>query len=209
MASDEALARVATMIEELGSRFDIVVEAASGFAGRLDKLRDEVFAQFAEVGGQVRFLSEQIAENRSSLSALRADFGAEMARLGEALGHARVESREQLAAVETSLRNELAAPGGAAAGMPREEAARREAASGRRTAGEGSAREAAAAMRELRREIAASAESAVKRLSAEIKVTNRALVTLGRKFERFDDRVTIQIRDQEQRLKKAEARGRR
>ncbi len=151
------------MLEELGGRFDLVVEAVSGFGGRLDQLRDEVFGQFAEVGSQVRFLSDQIAENRSHLTALGADFGAEMVRLGETLGRTRVEFREQLAAAGTSLRGE----------------------------------------------IAASAESAAKKLGAELKQTSRALASLGRKLERFDDRVTIQVRDQEQRLKKVEGRGRR
>ena len=36
-----------------------------------------------------------------------------------------------------------------------------------------------------------------------------ALATLGRKFERFDDRMTVQVKDQDQRLKKIESGGRR
>src|SRR6266436_1618429 len=102
------------MLEELGARFDLVIEAVSGFGGRLDSLRDEIFGQFAEVGGQVRFLSEQIA---------------------------------------------------------------------------------------------ASAEMAAKQLGVELKQTNKALANLARKFDRFDDRITVQTRDQDQRLRKIERKG--
>ena len=48
--ADEAVNRIGAILEELGARFDLVVEAVSGFGGRLDTLRDEIFGQFAEVG---------------------------------------------------------------------------------------------------------------------------------------------------------------
>src|SRR5258706_13217714 len=95
------------MLEELGARFDLVVEAVSGFGGRLDSLRDEVFGQFAEVGGQIRFLSEQIAENRRGIVATHDYLGAEIIRLGEALGKARVEFRDELGAAQAGLRGEF------------------------------------------------------------------------------------------------------
>src|SRR5258708_34898109 len=97
------------MLEELGARFDLVVEAVSGFGGRLDILRDEIFGQFAEVGGQIRFLSEQIAENRRGIAATHDDLGAEMVRLGEALGKARVEFRDELGATEKGPRGDFPA----------------------------------------------------------------------------------------------------
>src|SRR5258706_12606177 len=95
------------MLEELGARFDLVVEGVSGFGGRLDSLRDEMFGQFAEVGGQIRFLSEQIAENRRTIILTREDLGAEIIRVGEALGAARVEFREELHNTASELRSEL------------------------------------------------------------------------------------------------------
>src|SRR5208282_1509918 len=97
------------MLEELGARFELVVEAVSGFGGSVDQLKDEIFGQFAEVGSQIRFLSEQIGENRSGMASLHADLGAEMVRLGEAIGRTRVEFREQLAASDANLRGEIAA----------------------------------------------------------------------------------------------------
>ncbi len=99
--ADDAVNRIGTMLEELGARFELVVEAVSGYGGRLDALRQELFGQFAEVGSQIRFLSDQIAENRRGIAALRADLGAEMVRLGESLGRTRVEFREQLGAEAT------------------------------------------------------------------------------------------------------------
>ena len=132
--ADEAVNRIGAILEELGARFDLVVEAVSGFGGRLDTLRDEIFGQFAEVGGQIRFLSEQIAENRRNIVATRDDLGAEMIRLGEALGKARVEFREELLAAEKGLRGEFAAR----AIEFREEATRAVASSGKQAADSGS-----------------------------------------------------------------------
>jgi len=37
--------------------------------------------------------------------------------------------------------------------------------------------------------------------------TNKALANLARKFDRFDDRITVQTRDQDQRLRKIERKG--
>ena len=56
----------------------------------------------------------------------------------------------------------------------------------------------------LKREIALSAELTARKLGAEIKQTNKALANLARKFDRFDDRITVQTRDQDQRLRKIE-----
>ena len=193
--ADEAVNRIGAILEELGARFDLVVEAVSGFGGRLDTLRDEIFGQFAEVGGQIRFLSEQIAENRRGIVASHNDLGAEMVRLGEALGKARVEFRDELAAAEKGLRGEFAAR----AVEFREEAARAVASTGKQAAESGGD-----TTKVLKREINASAEMAAKKLSVELKQTSKALANLAHKFDRFDDRITVQTRDQDQRLRKLE-----
>ncbi len=193
--ADEPVNRIGAILEELGARFDLVVEAVSGFGGRLDTLRDEIFGQFAEVGGQIRFLSEQIAENRRGIVGTRDDLGAEIVRLGEALGKARVEFRDQLVAAEKGLRGEVAAR----AVEFREEAARAVASTGKQAVDSGGE-----TARILKREIAASAEMAAKKLGAELKQTSKSLVNLARKFDRFDDRITVQTRDQDQRLRKLE-----
>jgi len=181
--ADEGLNRIGTMLEELGARFELVVEAVSGFDGKVDKLKDEIFGQFAEVGSQIRFLSDQIGENRSGVNSLHADFGAEMVRLNESIGRTRVEFREQLAASETSLRATISSQG----------------------APVGVATAVSAGDAEIGRDVAES----LKKLSAEIKQANKAVATLSRKFERFDDRMTVQVKDQDQRLKKIEGGGRR
>ena len=193
--ADEAVNRIGAILEELGARFDLVVEAVSGFGGRLDTLRDEIFGQFAEVGGQIRFLSEQIAENRRGIVASHNDLGAEMVRLGEALGKARVEFRDELAAAEKGLRGEFAAR----AVEFREEAARAVTSTGKQAAESGGD-----TTKVLKREIAASAEMAAKKLGLELKQTSKALANLAHKFDRFDDRITVQTRDQDQRLRKLE-----
>ncbi len=153
--ADEAVNRLGAMLEELGARFDLVIEAVSGFGGRLDSLRDEVFGQFAEVGGQIRFLSEQIAENRRGIAAAVSTTGD---RVGKQTAVSRIELGHEIAESAKSLK----------------------------------------------REIAASAELAAKKLGAELKQTNKALANLARKFDRFDDRITVQTRDQDQRLRKVE-----
>ncbi len=187
------------MLEELGARFDLVVEAVSGFGGRLDTLREEIFGQFAEVGGQIRFLSEQIAENRRGIVSTHDDLGAEMIRLGEALGKARVEFRDELVATEKGLRGEFTARALEVREEFREEAARAVASTGKQAADSGSD-----TTKVLKREIAASAELAARKLGAELKQTNKSLANLARKFDRFDDRITVQTRDQDQRLRKLE-----
>ncbi|MGH7814448.1 MAG: hypothetical protein ACREQI_10675 [Candidatus Binataceae bacterium] len=174
--NDEAAGRIGAMLEEMSARFDLVVEAVSGFGGRFDSLREEIRGQFAEVGGQVRFLSEQIAENRRGMTVARGDLGTEIARIGEALSQARVEFRTQLAESRTA-RAPAVQRGESAAAVPREE---------------------------LKHDISEAAEAGAKKLAAELKKTHVSLANLARKFDRFDDRVTVQTRDQDQRLRKLE-----
>jgi len=204
--ADEAVSRIGAILEELGARFDLVVEAVSGFGGRLETLRDEIFGQFAEVGGQIRFLSEQISENRLGIAAARDDLGAEIVRLGEALGKARIEFRDELLGAEKGLRGEFAAR----AVEFREEAARAVASTSERAGKQAAVsggelgREIGESAKILKREIAASAELAAKKLGAELSQTSKSLANLARKFDRFDDRITVQSRDQDQRLRKLE-----
>ena len=188
--ADEGLNRIGTMLEELGARFELVVEAVSGFGGRVDKLKEEIFGQFAEVGSQIRFLSDQIGENRAGVNSLHADFGAEMVRLNETIGRTRVEFRQQLATSEGNLRGEISS----------QSETTRTAVHAKVTSTDTAAPEG-----ELGRDVADS----LKKLSAEIKQANKAVATLSRKFERFDDRMTVQVKDQDQRLKKVEGAGRR
>ena len=219
--AEDGVVRLGTLLEELGARFELVVEAVSGFGGRLDSLREELFGQFAEVGSQIRFLSEQIAENRTGIAALRADLGAEMVRLGEALGRTRVEFREQIGAIDASVRGEIDSTSAAIRAHAHQEGlAAIDAAASR--SGEHAAatretvlrsamanrEEAAETAKSLKREIAAAAELAAKKLGAEIGKTNKAVQNLARKFDRFDDRITVQTRDHDQRLRKLERKAR-
>ncbi len=224
--SDDAVARVGALLEQLGARFELVLEAVSSFGGRLDTLREEIFGQFTEVGRQIRFLSEQIAENRDGIGGVRADLGAEIVRLGETLGATRVEFREQLGAVKLALQNEMGVRAAQARDQLSEEIARRSgevrtqlgieidtlrdavrAEAGKRPSAavrESVDRAIGEAAAQVKEDVVAAAEAATKKLSAELKHANKALAELARKFERFDDRITIQTRDQEQRMRKLE-----
>jgi hypothetical protein len=227
--SDEAIDRVGALLEQLGVRFELVLEAVSGFGGRLDALREEIFGQFTEVGRQIRFLSEQIAENRDAIAGVRSDLGAEIVRLGETLGATRVDFREQLSALRLALQNEMGVRAAQARDQLSEEVSRRAEAvrvqlgqeidalrdslrsdAPRRVPAatrEGVDRAIGEAAAQLKSDVVSAAESVTKKLSAELKQTNKAVADLARKFERFDDRITIQSRDQEQRVRKLE-RGR-
>ncbi|MDO8431044.1 MAG: hypothetical protein Q7S58_01395 [Candidatus Binatus sp.] len=211
--ADEAMNRLGVMLEELGARFELVVEAVSGFGGRLDALRDEMFGQFAEVGGQIRFLSEQIAENRRSIIVTREDLGAEIIRVGEALGQARVELREELSNSTKQLRGEIKSSAEQLGGEIRAEIK----SSAEELHGEISSsadllrEEMKVSAEQLRKEMNSSAtelreemSKSTKELRAEMKQTNKSLANLSRNFDRFDDRITVQTRDQDQRLKKLE-----
>lgn len=236
--SDEGVAQVGVMLEQLSSRFELVIEALSGIDGRIDGLRGEMVAQFVEVGKQIRFLSEQIGENRETLASMRAEFSGEMVRLGEALGATRVEFRKQIADSHVALGDELAGKleqtavglreeigekmdqGGGAGGIAdkvehgtvdlRDQIA--ESARLIRTAlGE----EIAGTRDHLRHEIAQTRsdlhkeiEQSTRSLTAELKQTAKSLSALSKKFERFDDRTAVQVKDHEQRLRKL-ARGER
>ncbi len=226
--SDEAVERVGALLEQMGSRFELVLEVVTGFGGRLDALREEISGQFAEVGRQIRFISEQIAENREGVVRLRAELGAEIVRLGETLGATRVEFREGSAVTREAISREIGAQAAQARDQMLAETARQmnelrvHVASevtalrdsmrgeGQKRAGAargGIDRGAAATAAQVHSDIAAATEAATRKLTAELKQTNKAIAELTRKFERFDDRVTIQTRDQEQRVRKLERRA--
>ncbi len=232
MADDEAR-KIGAILEQLGARFDLVIEAVTGFGGRLDALREEVLGQFGEVGRQIRFLADRIGDNREAVALTRADLGAEMIRIGENLGATRVETRENFLNARLERREEFVAIRGeirAAVAAEVESSRMRASEEIARTAAELEARVAnriaaldddlrgqfaagrtdtdgampAAASAEIRSGIASSADAIVKKIDHDLKQTTKALTTLMRKFERFDDRITVQTKDQDQRLKKLE-----
>jgi uncharacterized coiled-coil protein SlyX len=274
---DAEVAKVGVMIEHLSSRFELVIEAISGIGGRIETLRDEMIEQFAEVGKQIRFLSEQIGENRDGLAALRSELTAEIVRLGEALGATRVEFRHQIAEAQTSLRREIIEHAQRGVDQVREEMAagigdlRKElceeiaastdqtrieirneiAAAGRQTREESrvetsemndglrtemgdmsdglraqmsemcdNLRAEMGEMREglraemgetriaLQSEIADQTSALLKQVGGDIKQTQKSLAALSKKFDRFDDRVSVQVKDHEQKLRKVERHAR-
>jgi hypothetical protein len=221
--ADEADARMGALLEQLGARFELVLEAVTGFGGRIDALREEMVGQFTEVGRLIRFLSDRIAENRVTSAANRADLGAEMIRLGEMIGATRVEFREQLASTRSQFeqgfeaaaaqaRQSLEQQVSSANSELRIQVANEIAALGEATRNEIAAsrdklaRELPAAAAGVREQISSSSQTLVKHLDAGLKQTNKALAGLARKFERFDDRITVQTKDHDQRLRKLEQR---
>jgi hypothetical protein len=217
-------AKMGAILEQLTARFDLVLEAVTGFGGRLDALREEIVGQFSEVGRQVRFISDRIAENRETIAITRADLGAEMVRIGENLGATRIETREQLASTRHELQQQIAAEAARGHKLITDELGRATAAASAHLSSEVAAvgdllrkeltaaraeigREIPAASAQVRAGINASADSVIKKLDAELKQANKALTSLTRKFERFDDRLTVQSKDQDQRIRKLERRA--
>ena len=68
-------------------------------------------------------------------------------------------------------------------------------------------REIPAASAQIRAGVSSSTDAMTKKLDGELKLANKALTSLTRKFERFDDRITVQSKDQDQRLRKLERRA--
>jgi hypothetical protein len=219
--AEEAVDKVAMLLEQLSSRFELVVEVAEGFSGKLQSLHEEMISQFSEVGKQIRFLSDQIGDNRARVVAARTDLAAEIVRLNEALGAARVQIREDLAGF-ADLKGAIGQIGTAQpAPMPglAEELARHLDEANRRLSAEMDKRGG-----ELQREIsrrlgefssrglegaaAAGAEGLAGEVRNEIKATHKALTALAKKFERFDDKMTVQVKDHDQRLRKLERQAR-
>ena len=208
------------LLDQLGARFELVLEAVTGFGLKLEGLRDEVQTQLAEVGRQIRFLSDQIAENRRHVLSFGEGIGAEVVRLAEALGKSRVEAREYAEASQRLIREEVGRAHDATRAalnseiteiISRIEARRAETrpqitetarAGGRENWRTGASRQG----REGGTSDGAMAEAAeaTRRIEAELKRTHKILSDLNRKFGRLDDRVTIQSKDHEQRLKKLE-----
>ncbi|HUY18414.1 MAG TPA: hypothetical protein VMV15_04230 [Candidatus Binataceae bacterium] len=186
--------RTGALLEQLVARFELVLEAVSGFGGRLDSLREELRGQFTEVGRQIRFISEQIAINRANLAGVRQDLGAEIGRLGEELGKTRIEFAERTTAMEGRLRQQVQAA---------QEALKSEGLAIR----ERLVRELSATATKLKSGLSEPSPAIAKKVDAELKRAIKALAALDKKFDRFDDRITIQTRDQEERVRKIERRS--
>ncbi len=184
--SDDTMNKLGSLLEQLGARFDLVLEAVTGFGGRLDKLQSEMVGQFAEVGRQVRFISDRIAENREANAATTSsalireavaqEFASRSAEDDGQLRNRMLEASEELRKDLSIARNRIET------GLP-------------------------AVTDAMREQISASTGALVKKIDSELKQTSKALATLTRKFERFDDRITVQTRDQDQRLRKLERRA--
>ena len=59
--SDEAIDRVGALLEQLGSRFELVLEAVSGYGARLDALRCRKV--FREHGQQIIITGRNVRRN--------------------------------------------------------------------------------------------------------------------------------------------------
>jgi seryl-tRNA synthetase len=217
--AEEVVDKVAMLLEQLSSRFELVVEVAEGFSGKLQGLHEEMVSQFSEVGKQIRFLSDQIGDNRARLMAARSDLSTEIVRLNESLGAARVQIRQDIAGFEdlkSAIGRISSAPPPSALG---EELARRLDEAHRRLSAELEQRavqlqqEVSQRLGEFSTQgvqgaVAAGAEGLAGEVRNEIKATHKALTGLAKKFERFDDKMTVQVKDHDQRLRKLERQAR-
>ncbi len=218
---DEAVEKVAMLLEQLSSRFELVVEVAEGFSGKLQAMHEEMVSQISEVGKQIRFLSDQIGDNRTRLTAVRSDLATEMVRLNEALGATRVQIREDIAGF-AELKGALGRPGAGDRALQAEvgkeigerlSQARRWFAEEldqrivqlRQEIGHGLAQAAGQAQGDA---AAAGAEGLAAEVLNEVKATHKALTGLAKKFERFDDKMSVQVKDHDQRLRKLERQAR-
>lgn len=214
--------RIEALLTQLNSRFELVVEVAGDFGGRLDQLRGEMVSQFAEVGRQVRFLADRIGDNQSGLESMRGEFALEMVRLNEALGAARIQLKQDLNGIEELRRavHELGAARPAADLSRALEEARRKLSEDLDKRAVELRREIGVRLDQLTRALSGErgastdrkgalsvADGAVGDLQNEVKLTNKSLANLLKKFDRFDDRLTVQIKDQDQRLRKLERRA--
>jgi len=218
---DEAVEKVAMLLEQLSSRFELVVEVAEGFSGKLQAMHEEMVSQISEVGKQIRFLSDQIGDNRARLTAVRSDLATEMVRLNEALGATRVQIREDIAGF-AQLKGALGRPGAGDRVLPAEVG--KEIGERLSQARRWFAEELDQRIVQLRQEIghglaqaadqaqggaaAAGAEGLAAEVRNEVKATHKALTGLAKKFERFDDKMSVQVKDHDQRLRKLERQAR-
>ena len=219
---DEAVEKVAMLLEQLSSRFELVVEVAEGFSGKLQAMHEEMVSQISEVGKQIRFLSDQIGDNRARLTAVRSDLATEMVRLNESLGATRVQIREDIAGF-AELKGALGRAGAGDRALQAEVG--KEIGERLSQARRWFTEELDQRLVQLRQEIghglaqaadqaqggaaAAGAEGLAAEVRNEVKATHKALTGLAKKFERFDDKMSVQVKDHDQRLRKLErsARG--
>ena len=145
-----------------------------------------------------------------------------MVRLNEALGATRVQIRQDIAGFEelkgavgriaanpsVSLPAEISAE----IGHRLEEAQRKFSEElekrGAELQREGARRIAASSTQGAGAAAAAGAESVAAEVRNEVKATHKALTSLAKKFDRFDDKISVQVKDQDQRLRKLERQAR-
>ena len=221
---DEAVEKIQLLLEQLNSRFELVLEHSSRFSDGLKELREEMVSQFSEVGKQIRFLSDQIGDNRARLTSLRSDLATEMVRLNEVLGATRVQMRDDLAGIG-ELKGAITGLSQFSSGQQSFQAKLsgeigERLAQAHRTFAEDLDRRAAELRREIddrlgdlsrqmRTEPAGAADGRVAaEIHNEVKVTHKAVTNLAKKFDRFDDKISVQVKDQEQRLRKLERQAR-
>ncbi len=216
---DEAVEKVALLLEQLNSRFELVVEVAEGFSGKLQALHEEVVSQLSEVGKQIRFLSDQIGDNRTRLMTVRSELATEMVRLNEALGATRVQIRQDIAGFEDlkgALGRIAATPVSLPAAISEEigrrlDEAHRKLSDDLERRGAELRQEVSRGLSELGGQTAAGAPvpgAEAQALTVEVKATHKALTSLAKKFDRFDDKISVQVKDQDQRLRKLERQAR-
>ncbi len=216
---DEAVEKVALLLEQLNSRFELVVEVAEGFSGKLQALHEEVVSQLSEVGKQIRFLSDQIGDNRTRLMTVRSELATEMVRLNEALGATRVQIRQDIAGFEDlkgALGRIAATPVSLPAAISEEigrrlDEAHRKLSDDLERRGAELRQEVSRGLSELGGQTAAGAAvpgAEAQALTVEVKATHKALTSLAKKFDRFDDKISVQVKDQDQRLRKLERQAR-
>jgi hypothetical protein len=216
---DEAVEKVALLMEQLNSRFELVVEVAEGFSGKLQALHEEVVSQLSEVGKQIRFLSDQIGDNRTRLMTVRTELATEMVRLNEALGATRVQIRQDIAGFEDlkgALGRIAATPVSLPAAISEEigrrlDEAHRKLSDDLERRGAELRQEVSRGLSELGGQTAAGASvpgAEAQALTVEVKATHKALTSLAKKFDRFDDKISVQVKDQDQRLRKLERQAR-
>ncbi|HEY2662785.1 MAG TPA: hypothetical protein VGI47_00495, partial [Candidatus Binataceae bacterium] len=116
-----------------------------------------------------------------------------------------VEARENFARTRSSLGNEIAARSDEVLATLRSELSSAVASD---RAAEPSPRRAPA-KRQALEATASSNGSFAKSVDAELKQTNKTLTALNKKFDRFDDRVSVEVKDHDHRLRKLERSTRR
>ncbi len=182
-------------------------------------LHEEVVSQLSEVGKQIRFLSDQIGDNRTRLMTVRTELATEMVRLNESLGATRVQISQDIAGFE-DLKGALGRIAATPVSLPAaisEEIGRRLDEAHRKLSEDLERRGSRIASGGFPRHVGAGRPNRrgsgrprreAQALTVEVKATHKALTSLAKKFDRFDDKISVQVKDQDQRLRKLERQAR-